>query len=155
MKYLETHFEDYVASVKRENLHSSLHKTYNYFPDNIRDLPNLILYGPHGVGKYSQGLFAIQKYSSSDLKYERKIKIEHNRSMPYFIKISDIHFEVDMSLLGCNAKILWGKIYNQIIDILETKPKPYGIIICKNFHLIHNELLDVFYSYMQLLYNEE
>jgi len=151
MKYLETHFEDYVSSVKRENLHASLHKTYNYFPDNIKDFQNLIFYGPPGVGKYSQGLYAIQKYSSSDLKYERKIKIEYNRSIPYFIKISDIHFEVDMALLGCNAKILWNTIYYQILDILSTRQSHTGIIFCKNFHAIHSELLDIFYSYIQTL----
>ena len=27
----------------------------------------------------------------------------------YTIKVSDIHYEVDLSLLGCNSKILWHK----------------------------------------------
>ena len=151
MKFLESHFEDYVISVERENLHPSLHETYDYFPDNVKNLKHLVFYGPPGVGKYSQGLYAIKKYSSSDLKYERKIKIEYNRPMPYFIKISDIHFEVDMSLLGCNAKILWNTIYYHVLDILSTRSNHAGIIFCKNFHTIHSELLDIFYSYMQTL----
>ena len=63
--------------------------------------------------------------------------------------MSDIHFEVDMSLLGCNSKILWNDIYNQINDVVSTRTNTYGIILCKYFHKIHSELLDIFYSYMQ------
>jgi hypothetical protein len=54
-----------------------------------------------------------------------------------------------MSLLGCNSKILWHEIFFQIIDIVSVKPNKIGIILCKNFHLIHSELLEIFYSYMQ------
>jgi hypothetical protein len=54
-----------------------------------------------------------------------------------------------MSLLGCNSKLLWHEIYQQIIDIISAKTDKSGIIVCKYFHEIHNELLDNFYSYMQ------
>ena len=54
-----------------------------------------------------------------------------------------------MSLLGCNSKLLWHEIYQQIIDIISAKTEKSGIIVCKNFHEIHNELLENFYSYMQ------
>ena len=147
MKFLETHFEDYVKSVELHNLHPSLKKN---FPDKIENMQNMILYGPAGVGKYSQALYGIQKYSTSELKYERKLNIEHSRGL-YNIKISDIHFEIDMSLLGCNAKILWNSIYMNILDIVSTRPERTAIVLCKNFHKIHSELLDVFYSYMQSL----
>ena len=62
---------------------------------------------------------------------------------------NDIHYEVDMSLLGCNSKLLWHDIYQQIIDIISAKTDKSGIIVCKNFQDIHSELLDNFYSYMQ------
>jgi hypothetical protein len=54
-----------------------------------------------------------------------------------------------MSLLGCNSKIIWHEIYGQIVDIITIKPEKMGFIVCKNFHAIHNELLEIFYSYMQ------
>ena len=41
------------------------------------------------------------------------------------------------------------EIFNQIIDIISVKQVKVGIILCKNFHLIHSELLDIFYSYIQ------
>ena len=148
MKFLETHFEDYIHSTNKNNLHSKLDKIFNRFPKHIKDMKNVIFYGPSGVGKYSQVLRLIKKYSPSDLKYEKKISILFNKQT-YFFKISDIHYEIDMSLLGCNSKLLWHEIYQQIVDIISAKVEKYGIIVCKNYHEIHSELLENFYSYMQ------
>ena len=148
MKFLETHYEEYLHTVKQENLHPKLDKIFNKFPKKIHNLQNLIFYGPSGVGKYTQMLRAIKQYSPSELKYEKKLSITYNKQQ-YFFKISDIHYEIDMSLLGCNSKLLWHEIYIQLIDIISAKTDKYGIIVCKYFHDIHNELLENFYSYMQ------
>lgn len=149
-----SHFDDYIQLEKKNPLHPKLTTIYNCFPSEIQSLQSLIFYGPKGSGKYTQMLKSIAKYSPSHLKYERRIKnIVGNSS--YTLKISDIHFEVDMELLGCNAKVLWGEIYLHIMEILQARPRRHGIIVCKNFHEIHNELLEVFYSYMQtLLYTD-
>jgi hypothetical protein len=148
MKFLETHYEDYILSNEKQNLHVKLEKTLNKFPKKVTQLKNIIFYGTSGVGKYTQMLRSIKKYSNSELKYEKKICITYNKQQ-YFFKISDIHYEIDMSLLGCNSKLLWHEIYLQIIDIISAKTEKSGIIVCKNFHEIHSELLDNFYSYMQ------
>jgi len=148
MKFLETHFEEYTNAVEKQNLHQKLDKTYLRFPESIDKLGNLIFYGPGGVGKYSQMLYSIKKYSPTDLKYEKKLSVTYDKKQYYF-KISDIHYEVDMSLLGCNSKLLWHDIYQQIVDILSAKNDKTGIIVCKDFHNIHSELLENFYSYMQ------
>jgi len=148
MKFLETHFEEYTNAVMKVNLHSKLEKIYNKFPESLDKFGNLIFYGPSGVGKYSQMLYSIKKYSPTDLKYEKKISLTYDKKQ-YFFKISDIHYEIDMSLLGCNSKLLWHDIYQQIIDILSAKTDKTGIIVCKDFHNIHSELLENFYSYMQ------
>jgi hypothetical protein len=129
-------------------LHPKLNKVFSKFPATLSSLKNVIFYGPPGVGKYTQVLRAIKKYSPSELKYEKKLSIVFNKQVYYF-KISDIHYEIDMSILGCNSKLLWHDIYQQIIDIISAKPEKNGIIVCKNFHDIHSELLDNFYSYMQ------
>ena len=148
MKFFESHFDDYIKINQAYPLHSSVQATTN----NISDLNNLLIYGPPGVGKYTQSLAIIKQYSPSNLKYEKKMALSHNKCI-YYLKISDIHYEIDMSLLGCNSKLLWHEIYNQIIDIITAKPNKQGIILCKYFHEIHNELLEIFYSYMQTLYN--
>ena len=148
MKFQETHFEEYISSLNKVNLHPKLDKVYSHFPSSINKLGNLIFYGPGGIGKYSQMLYSIKKYSHSDLKYEKKLSIVFNKDV-YFFKISDIHYEVDMSLLGCNSKLLWHDIYQQLVDIISAKTEKSGIIVCKEFHNIHSELLENFYSYMQ------
>jgi hypothetical protein len=148
MKFLETHFDDYIVSNKRCSLHPKLNKLYESFPSKIENLKNIIFYGPKGVGKYTQALSCIKKYSSSELKYEKRLTINSNKEN-FILKMSDIHFEVDMSLLGCNSKILWNDIFNQINDVVSTRVNTHGIILCKYFHKIHSELLDIFYSYMQ------
>jgi len=148
MKFLETHFEEYTQAVEQVNLHPKLEKVFEQFPTHIDQLGNLIYYGPSGVGKYSQMLKSIKKYSPTSLKYEKKLTVMYDKT-PYYFKISDVHYEIDMSLLGCNSKLLWHDIYQQIVDILSAKSEKTGIIVCKEFHHIHSELLDSFYSYMQ------
>jgi hypothetical protein len=148
MKFYETHFEEYITENTRTNLHPKLDKLYDRFPKQISHLKNIIFFGPSGTGKYTQMLKSIKKYSPTELKYEKKISLTYNKQQ-YFFKISDIHYEVDMSLLGCNSKLLWHEIYQQIIDIISAKTEKSGIIVCKYFHDIHSELLENFYSYMQ------
>jgi len=150
MKFHETTFEEYLLSNKKINLQPKLEKLYKSLPKNIDDMKNIIFYGPSGVGKYTQMLSLINRYSPSQLKYEKKLSVTYNKNT-YFFKISDIHYEIDLSILGCHAKLLWNDVYTQIIDIIMVKKEKLGIIVCKNFHDIHIELLDSFYSYMQTM----
>jgi hypothetical protein len=148
MKFLETHFEEYIQASQKQNLHPKLDKILQKFPSKIQDFKNVIFYGTSGIGKYTQMLKAIKKYSPTELKYEKKISVTFNKQT-YFFKISDIHYEVDLSLLGCNSKQLWHEIYLQIVDIVSAKTEKSGIIVCKYFNEINSELLENFYSYMQ------
>jgi len=150
MKLHETHFDNYIQLNNENSLHPELVKVYKNFPEKLCNLKNLIFYGPNGVGKYTQMLSSIKKYSPSELKYDKKLSITYNKNT-YFFKISDIHYEVDMSLIGCHSKMLWNDIYNQVVDILLSKQEKSGIIVCKYFQEIHSELLEIFYSYMQTL----
>ena len=149
MKFYETHFEEYLARHAQGSLHPDLVQLYKQnFPPTLATLHNIIFYGPRGVGKYTQMLYAIKQYSPTELKYEKKISVNYNKHT-YLYKISDIHFEVDMALLGCQAKLLWNEVYNHILDIVLARGEAAGIIVCKNFQEIHSELLDCFYSYFQ------
>ena len=147
MKFYEDHYVDYVSRVDEETLQPKLCKEYDKLPDSIEDLNNMIFYGPDGVGKYSQSLNFIKKYSASSLKYEKKIMFQLPKQS-YNLKISDVHFEIDMEVLGCNSKTNWNSIYSNIVDIIDTNKDHKGIILCKNFQCIHNELLEIFYSYI-------
>ena len=85
--------------------------------------------------KYSNVLYYLSKFSPSKLRYDKKITIPIPKQDPYFIRISDIHYEIDMEQLGCNAKLLWHEIYTHIVDIIEQY-KTHQVIVCKNFHKI-------------------
>jgi len=148
MKYYETHYEDYILSVEKYNMHPEMNKTFNKFPSKLSQLKNLIFFGPTGIGKYSQVLKMLKRYSPSELKYDKRITAVTEKQQ-YIYRISDIHYEVDMSLLGCNSKMVWHEVFFQIVDIILVKQDKIGVILCKNFHLIHTELLEIFYSYMQ------
>jgi len=152
MKFQETTFEEYLQSNTNISLHPKLDKLYKSLPTNVADFKNLIFYGPPGVGKYTQMLTAIKRYSPSQLKYEKKLSVTYNKNT-FFFKISDIHYEIDLSILGCHAKLLWNDVYTQIVDIVLVKKEKSGIIVCKNFQEIHIELLETFYSYMQTIPN--
>ena len=149
MKFNETLFDEYITTNNNYDLHKKIDLKKI---DNINNLPNIIIYGPPGIGKYTQSLKIINQYSDFSLKYEKKILIVFNKNN-YYYKISDIHYEVDMELLGCNSKTLWHEIFNHIVEIIISKNNKKGIILCKNFHLINSELLEIFYSYMQKHYN--
>ncbi len=196
MKHYETHFDDYLQSAETCPLHPELDEIVASFPANFADLGNIIVHGPAGVGKYTQVLRILKRYSPSQLKYEKKVTLSIKKqskkmttstpsatasskkmavtasskpgkttastsasavisstnekqcfTMTY--RISDIHFEIDMSLLGCNSKQIWHELYLQMVDIVAIRPIKRGVIVCKNFHAIHSELLENFYSYVQ------
>ena len=148
MKFHETHYEEYVEKVEKSNIHEELEPFYEKLPSKLENFRNLILYGPVGTGKYSQALKIIKKYSPSDLKYEKKMNVMCEKG-EFSYKLSDVHFEVDLMLLGCNSKVIWHELFSQIVEVVSVRREKMAIILCKNFHTIHSELLDIFYSYMQ------
>lgn len=139
-----------VSDVNKQIYEATKNKNMNV---NINSkTKNIIYYGPDGVGKYSCALDYISKYSQTGLTYEKNMQIETSKGN-FTIKISDIHFEIDISVLGCNAKQIWNDIIKHIYDVLSIRKNKNAFILCKNFHEIHSELLDVFYSYMQTTNN--
>jgi hypothetical protein len=125
-------FSDYISFPENKNIHPEMKFNYPKFNDFV----HLIVYGPCGIGKYTQVLKIIHHYSTNHLKIEKKMLIE-----PTFIKFSDIHYEIDMNLLGCNSKLLWNDMYQQIVDIIQSKTEKRGFIVCKNFHTINKDYI--------------
>jgi len=146
MKYYETTFEEYLNASNEINLHPEI-DSFVFSKEN-KFFYNSIFFGPSGVGKYTQVLKMIAPFSPTHLKYEKKMKFQ-NEKIEIKYCISDVHYEIDLALLGCNSKTIWNELFMQIVDVISVKPEKRGFIVCKNFHSIHNELLEVFYTYMQ------
>ena len=57
---------------------SNINNKYNKYIDSIcasgylKNISNIILYGPPGVGKYTESLKIIEYFSPSKLKYKKK-----------------------------------------------------------------------------------
>jgi len=150
MRYHEERFDEYISAVENADLHPSIGKMFKGGPCTDKTLSNLIIYGPSGVGKYSQALRLLKPYSPTDLKYCNTITLQSGKQ-EHHLKISDIHYEVDMEQLGCNSRTLWCDIHTHIVDVIRSKhtETKFGVILCKNFHKIANDLLETFYSYIQ------
>ena len=76
MKFYETTFDDYLQETNKVPFHPELSNFENSLPKDLKQMGNLILYGPCGSGKYTQSLRYIDKYSPSHLKYEKKNDIK-------------------------------------------------------------------------------
>jgi hypothetical protein len=157
MKYYETSYEEYIRSSRKYDIHPEIVPLIQKIPQQIDGCPNMILYGPSGVGKYTVALRILETFSPSKLKHFKHMTIHSGsnattysvKNVEWSIRISDIHYEVDFALLGCEPKKVWNDTFFQIIDVVSMSKEKAGVILCKNFHNIHNELLEVFYSYMQ------
>lgn len=110
-------------------------------------MEHTILYGKENTSKYKYALNMIKPYSKTQLKYKRKIEISLN-DHKYYFNLSDIHFEVDFDLLGTNEYSIWVALYQQIQTIC-NEVMGHCIVLCKNFHCIKDELLDIFYIFMR------
>ena len=153
MKFHESSFADIISAAHKYDMH--------FDPPGPRKLiatkeepdiafQNTIIYGARGIGKYTQALLKIAPFSPSGLKCERRVTVPNDK-IKCIYKTSDVHCEVDMMLLGCNAKAIWADVFAHMTIVASLKKSPVYIILCKNFHATHPEIMDIFYSYMQPL----
>ena len=138
-------FDKYINNLLIDNYHKDKKQIYNSFSENINDInTHFIFFGKKNIGKYSQSLYFVNRYSNNNLKYKKKIQID-NSKLIYNIHLSDVHYEIDFEYLTHNSKTVWFTIFNTIYESAITEPNK-KFIICKNFHKISQELLSIFYN---------
>jgi hypothetical protein len=121
--------------------------------DNINNVnndnfTNYIFYGPSCSYKYKNALKLLQHFSPSNLKYEKKLHINLVKT-DFYIKISDIHYEIDVENFIYNSKSSWNDIYTIIYNSIASSCNKKGYIVFRNFDKINYDLLDLLYNYMQ------
>jgi hypothetical protein len=142
-------FDKYIINLKKKNFHKDKEEIYNSFSKNINDInTHFIFFGKKNIGKYSQSLLFVNKYSKNELNYKKKIQID-NSKLIYNIHLSDVHYEIDFEYLTHNSKTVWFTIYETILQSALTE-KNKKFIICKNFHKISQELLSIFYNTLNI-----
>lgn len=132
-------FDSHIQEIKRVNFHPKLSCL------KVNQQKHMLLYGPPRSGKYSQALWYLHSQSPSELKYERRMTVTCDKEQ-HHIRVSDIHYEVDMDML---SKTMWHELYVNICHSISAKQSKWGVIMCYNFQETNAELMDVFYSYIQ------
>tara|TARA_Y100000389_G_scaffold122498_1_gene119795 strand:+ start:588 stop:1412 length:825 start_codon:yes stop_codon:yes gene_type:complete len=130
-------YSDYCegSQVKTESIHLSEYAN-----------KNIIVYGNDAMKNYIFTLNTIKYLSNSQLKYSRRIAIKYNGEDILF-NISDIHFEVDFSLLGVNQYNVFLTLFHHIKENMIVDKKIF-YIVCLNYQDIKLELMNIFYSFM-------
>ena len=145
-KTFESSFE--IFESKYSHLRSKNKKALSSICKNSEHLNNIIIYGPENSGKYIFALDILRKFSNQDLKYYKKMEININKVNHIFM-MSDIHFEIDINLLGTSFKNIWFDFYDHVCNIVECGTSKRGYILLRNFQDIPDELLGQLYSFMQ------
>lgn len=105
-----------------------------------------IFYHNHHNKNYLFVLEQLKMKSPSQLKYIRKTNITNHDNEYNFIT-SDIHIEVDFELLGVNQYSVFFDLYKHVQNNLLFN-KTVFYIVCLHFNDVHNELLHVFFTFM-------
>lgn len=111
------------------------------------DIPrgNYIFYGPNGGHKYTAALRLMQR--ECKLHKAKSLHTSYNKKN-YVVLMSEVHFEIDMQQIAIGSKGLWIQLHQQIYDIVILRKDAFSYIICKNFHLVPNDVLSLMYSYV-------
>lgn len=134
--------------IVNENSNYNFNKDLLQIINNTGDFINYIFYGPPCSYKYKNALKLLQHFSPSNLKYEKKLHINLTKT-EFYIKISDIHYEIDVENFIYNSKSVWNEIYTIIYNSIASSPIKRGYIVFRNFDKINYDLLDLLYNYMQ------
>ena len=153
---LKKNYNEIINENSKYNFNKELLQIINNDPNNNdpnnndpnNNFINYIFYGPPCSYKYKNALKLLQHFSPSNLKYEKKLHINLTKT-DFYIKISDIHYEIDVENFIYNSKSLWNEIYNIIYNSIASSPIKKGYIVFRNFDKINYDLLDLLYNYMQ------
>ena len=145
-KSFETSFS--IFESEYSHLRNKNKKQLSKIIEDHNEIKNMIIYGPENSGKYVFALDILRNFSNQNLKYYKKTEITINK-VNYIFMMSDIHFEIDMNLLGTSFKQIWYDFYDHICNIIQCRSNKKGYILVKNFQDIPDELLNQLYSFMQ------
>lgn len=108
-------------------------------------MSNYLIYGGLSHENYAVACEIISEHSPTRAKYVRSLRVQFQKK-EVLIPMGDTHFEVDIHTLGSSAKYIWTHIMQQIRDIVVLRTSPVAFVVCKNFHCISNEMLELFTS---------
>ena len=143
--------ERIVAEAREDPFHPDIISYLDAFPTSVAEMPSLIISGPQAAGKRTLGLVVVAGFSPSAMRYEKKLYIgeapRRQEDVPC-MPMSDIHFEVDMSLPCFGNKAGWASAHKAIVDAVEIRRHKYAFVMCTHFHLADRDLIRGFSNFM-------
>ena len=124
-KSFETSFS--IFESEYSHLRNKNKKQLSKIIEDHNEIKNMIIYGPENSGKYVFALDILRNFSNQNLKYYKKTEITINK-VNYIFMMSDIHFEIDMNLLGTSFKQIWYDFYDHICNIIQCRSNKKGYI---------------------------
>ena len=118
---------------------------FNYISDTYNDIPNILIYGPNEDENYNTFMRCMDNFSQPNII--KRLRINMLSGSDISIKKGNLHFEIDMGMIG-NMKI-WMELYDHIRDIIIAKKMSKSVLLLKNFHMISIDILEPFYSMVE------
>ena len=88
-----------------------------------------IIYGTTGSEKEQLVEDYLKRISPSSLKYERKLIYDGPKTQ-VLIRVSDVHYSVDLSLLKCGGLLAWHNVIDLIRGSIAARGKRMGLVLC-------------------------
>ena len=110
------------------------------------DIPNTIIYGPHGSGKYTLALCMVAQVFGLDI-YKKKyqevtIKVSNNNTKTINVVQSMYHFEIFVNKYLYNDKSSLIKYLSEISKNKNINTNIYNVVIIRNFDLLSKDALE-------------
>lgn len=118
-------------------------KLFRYLSSNDTS-HNLLIYGSKQSENYNTFMKYVTTITKNNEYTVKKLRITIPSGYETYIQKGNIHFELNMETIP-NIKI-WSELYEHLRDIMIATNMKSCIILCKNFHSIHTDILDSLYS---------
>jgi hypothetical protein len=127
-------------------------------PATVHELPHLLVHSTQETveSAYKQCIQLLQQYSSHSLShpahYKKLVVPFPKKKASVVLRKSDVHVELDMSALSCNAKMVWNTLFQCLSSVaapVSSANKHTLVVVCHGCEGMQQTLLSQLYYYLQ------
>lgn len=138
-KYFPNNFNDFLFHKNRLNFYKNI--SYDNF------MPNVVIYGPKGSGKYTIAINVINSLYDKNIKKSlvkfNVLKTPSNYKEVEIFK-SNYHYEININKYLFNDNSTLVNLLNDLINTFSINTLSYKILLIRNVEYLSGEILDYF-----------
>ena len=138
-KYFPKKFEEFLFHEKRLRFYKNV--SYN------NDIPNIIIYGPNGSGKYTIATNILNSLYGQNVK-KNLVKFNILKTPGNYKEVeifkSNYHYEINVNKYLFNDNSTLCNLLNSLINTFNVKTLSYNIIIVRNIEFLQKEIINYF-----------